>query len=129
MKKLLLILAVLLCASFAQATTLTWDEVPDTEDYTIAGYVVYFSVGGQGSNKQYAYVTAETMVEDIESTLNLIPDTTYNFAVAPLTTHNILGESSPEFEFTCGPRPAPENNLPSHIYIPGPIILSFESQP
>jgi hypothetical protein len=118
---------VVLGVSLAHSTTLQWDEVTDTEDYTIAGYVIYFWAG-EAPDKRYAYVTDDLFVTDIENTLNLIPGTTYTFTVAPYTTYNELGEESPPFEFTCEERPAPGTTLPTQIYIPGPIILTFDPQ-
>ena len=128
MKKLLAALAIVLfCTSIACATTLRWDAVPDTEEYTIAGYVVYFWAAIT-PDKRYAYVAEGVSVPSIETTLNLLPGRTYNFTVAPYTIFNELGEESQPIEFVCGERPPPENSLPTHIYIPGPINIIIGAQ-
>jgi hypothetical protein len=127
MKKLFFsLLIVLFCTSFVYSETLSWDVVSDTEDYTIAGYVVYFW-DSEAPDIQYSYVTNDPIVVNIENTLNLIPGTTYQFIVTPYTTFNELGEESPPVEFVCGERPALENNLPTHIYIPGPVNITIEA--
>jgi hypothetical protein len=128
MKKILAALAIVLfCTSFAYSSTLNWDAVPDTDDYTIAGYVVYFW-DSAAPDKRYSYVADAPPVQNIENTLNLLPGTTYQFTVAPYTTFNELGKESPPVEFVCGERPAPENNLPTHIYIPGPVNITIGAQ-
>jgi hypothetical protein len=131
MKKFLAALAIVLfCASFAYSATLNWDAVPDTDDYTISGYVVYFWSGEDpGLDQRDSYlVDGATSLTNIEQTLNLLPGTTYTFTVVPYTTFNVLGEESPYAEFLCESRPLPENSLPTHIYIPGPINITIGAQ-
>jgi hypothetical protein len=131
MKKLLVILLiVLLYVSFAYGSTLNWDTVPDTDDYTIAGYVVYFWSGedpGLDGRNNYL-VDGATSLINIEQTLNLFPGTTYTFTVVPYTTFNVLGEESSYIDFLCESYSLPENSLPTRIYIPGPVNITIEAQ-
>lgn len=127
MKKILLIILFVLFCAPAWAANLTWAEVPDTIDYTIAGYVVYFW-NSEVPDNRYSYLTDVPPLQNIEKTLNLIPGTTYQIAVAPYTTFNELGEESAPIEFVCEERQPLETNLPTHLYIPGPINITIETQ-
>ncbi len=119
MKKLILIFVLFLgIASFTQAATLRWGEVPDTDACQIAGYTVEFWAA---PDQKYTYKTSELQVPDIETTFNLVPETEYNFSVSAYSTKGLTGPGSEPIQWAYQPK-VPDNSLPPVvIYIPGQV--------
>jgi len=110
--KSLVIGLIMAMACAANAATLRWDASTGAD-----GYTVYFD--------SFTHSVTGTEVLDIDSTLNLHPDTTYTFTV---TAWNQMGESLPSnsVDYTTNTYTPPVDNLPIVVNRPATITIIVE---
>ncbi len=123
MKKLFLAVLILMFSGMANAASLHWDAVLDTETCTINGYIVY-AIPSAGGIEKNLNVGKVLLLPNLTESLNLIPGKEYNFFV---TAYADGGEGprqtdplvwlSPVATWT----PPVDNIGPTIIIIPGPV--------
>lgn len=115
MGRIFLIFCFLAIAVSAQAATLKWTGVPDTETMTIKGYIVHWRVAGweEWWFKKVGNVSEVQLTT--EEGYHLKPGQEYEFSVSAYSTDHIHGEPAEPITYTPklpeieeNPQPEPE---------------------
>ena len=111
MKKLLIILAIFLMTTLAQAATLQFDPAENAD-----GYLVYYAQGAE----QFSNDIGDRTIVDL-SEFNLTPGTWVFY----VTAYNVVGESgsSNTADYTVLEYTPTDNPKPVTIIIPGPVTI------
>ena len=109
-----------------QAATLRWDKVPNTDGYTIAGYIVYWGTE-EGTYPYNLNVGDVDTILNIGTAFNLVPNETVYFVVTAYTDKNIQSLNSNTAPYLYSIDELPPNNIgPIIIYIPGPVTITVD---